>query len=774
MTFRSRLLLVFFVLLILWIFAIGRAHYLFTDTSYSPVLYSKEGPILSAKVAKDGQWRFLMDRNVPEKLKSTIVHYEDRYFNNHLGVNPISLFRAIYQNLKSGKVISGGSTITMQLAKIGLKNKRRNIWNKLNECIVAVGLECIYKKHKIISLYSAHIPYGSNIVGVEAAMWRYYGKNKSDITWSEAALLAILPNQPNIILQKNKVELIKQKRNRLLLNLLKAEIIDSLNYEISLLEEIPNTIYKFDKLAPHALETLIQKNPQQLNFKSSIKYILQEKINEIVLSQHELLRQKDIHNISVLVVENSTGQIHSYIGNVHRTDIKVPQAAVDMIIAPRSSGSTLKPFLVASMLDQGLITPTSLIPDIPTLLGGFRPENFNRSYAGVVTVNELIHRSLNVPSVWLLRDYGVHIFYNDLKKLGFRSLFRNWEDYGLSLILGGAEVTMHDLSRAYAYLANSLEFYRKNNGTYLPFSKYKISVLDSSLIDTIVQLQSPEIYSVGSIWHMFSTMRQTEEPGEYQQIAIKTGTSFGYKDAWCMGVTPKYTVCVWVGNASGLSRPDLIGMQIATPMVYDIYKILANSGEWWCPFDNMDKFGVCKQSGYAPGPYCEEFDTTYLPKTATKVPQCSYHKQIFLSKDLKFMVSKECAIDLISSTHFVLPPVLDYFYRKKNHAFKSLPNWHPDCPQNNLNENSELEFIYPNENSSIAAPLNLDGDQNNFIFKATHKNQTMQVYWFLDHQYISSTVKDHQLLIIPSAGNHILSIMDQNGLSSTVKIKVLD
>ncbi|MBK7231649.1 MAG: transglycosylase domain-containing protein [Saprospiraceae bacterium] len=231
-------------------------------------------------------------------------------------------------------MISGGSTITMQLAKIGLKNKRRNIWNKLNECLIAFGLECIYKKHKILSLYSAHIPYGSNIVGVEAAMWRYYGKNKSDITWSEAALLAILPNQPNIILQKNKVELIKQKRNRLLLNLLKAEIIDSLNYEISLLEEIPNTIYKFDKLAPHALETLIQKNPLQLNFKSSIRYNLQEKINEIVLSQHEHLRQKDIHNISVLVVENSTGQVQSYIGNVNRSDVKVPQSAVDMINAP--------------------------------------------------------------------------------------------------------------------------------------------------------------------------------------------------------------------------------------------------------------------------------------------------------------------------------------------------------------------------------------------------------------------------------------------------------
>ncbi|MBK9272021.1 MAG: penicillin-binding protein 1C [Saprospiraceae bacterium] len=761
----------FFVFCLLAYFSAGR---LFKDIPYSPVLYSHEGEILSAKVASDGQWRLYSEAALPEKLVQTLICYEDAYFYYHFGVNPISLLRAIYQNLKAGRIVSGGSTITMQLAKIGLNNKRRSLFHKLNECIVAVGLEMIYSKNEILNLYTNLQPFGSNIVGVEAALWRYFGKKKIEITWAEAALLAVVPNQPNIIFQKEKSNRLILKRDQLLNKLLSKKKIDSLTYELSLLEEIPAGTMKFKRKAPHALESLIAKHPGQYNFFSSIQSDLQSKVDEIIVQQHDQLRQKDIHNMAVLVIQNQNARIISYSGNVNRKDLAVPQSEVDMIQASRSSGSTLKPFLVASMLDQGMIAPQSWVPDIPILLGGFRPENFNRNYAGLVTVGEVIHKSLNVPSVCLLKEYGVNLFYRDLKKLGFQTLFRPWEDYGLSLILGGAEIRPYELARAYAFLAFTLQYYRENSAAYFPFSKYNPSLLMNPISDHAIPLKLPEIFSAAAIWWMYATMRKDLESEELHQIAFKTGTSFGYKDAWCIGVTPNYTVCAWVGNSSGQARPDLIGTQIATPLVKEVYRVLGPSGDWSCPYDDLKKFQICAVSGYAPGAYCETVDTVFLPKAASALRSCNYHQQVWLSEDGTYRADRNCAFNLVSENYLVLPPVIEYFYKQQNPSFVSLPPWHPDCSQHQNQSSDDLAFIYPNENSSMVAPLDLNGDQNKFLFKATHKNPDMELHWFLDQQYLATTKEVHQLQFFPSAGYHVLTIMDAMGKESSVKIKVLD
>lgn len=761
------------ILLGLWLLSVVRAHYLFGDLTYSPVLLASDGQLLDARVAKDGQWRFPLSQELPERYRKTLIYYEDRDFYAHIGFSPKAILRAIHQNLRQGRVISGGSTLTMQLAKIGLGNRSRGLWQKAEEVWVSVGLEFLYTKPQILRMYASLAPFGSNIVGLEAAMWRYFGKRKEDITWAEAALFTILPNRPGLILKRSSGKELRSKRDRLLKRLWEGGILDHTTYEMSLLEELPEAFQKKERLAPHALEYLLQRNPGADRFLSSIDHKLQKQLTDIARAHHGQLSQKDIRNLSILVVHNTTGQVRAYLGNAPGQETPVPQGAVDVIQAPRSSGSTLKPFLVASMLDQGLITTQSLIPDIPTLIGGFRPENFARNYSGLASVQEIIRRSLNVPSVYLLKEYGIPFFYQDLKKLGFSHLFRPWEDYGLSLILGGAEVSPWDLTRAYAFLAYSLHFFQGHDGRYPLPDPYRLNLIVQDSLISHKGTDRPPIYSAGTIYRMFECMRGEETQGQLREIAIKTGTSFGYKDAWCVGVTPEYTVTVWVGNASGLSRPGLIGIQTAAPMLFDVFQYLPSRMDWWCPYDDMAKLSICRKTGFAPGPDCPERDTIFTPGPDHKLPVCPYHRSILLTPDHRYRLHKACAQPSVEASALVLPAVIDYFYRKSDPSYTGLPLVHPSCSPESETSLLPLGFIYPNELAQISAPLDLDGEQNEFLFRAIHQDPQATIFWFLDEAYLGATSTDHQMKLKPDPGVHSITILDTQGAKCSVKIRVL-
>jgi penicillin-binding protein 1C len=761
------------ILLVLWLLSLLRSHSLFRDLSYAPVLLSSDGRLLNARVAADGQWRFPPGKDLPDRYVRSLIHYEDRGFYHHLGFSPKALVRAAWQNINAGRVVSGGSTISMQLAKIGLGKGRRNWLRKIEEVWLAVGLEFLYTKPRILKMYASLAPFGSNIVGLEAAMWRYFGKRKEDITWAEAALFTVLPNSPNLILRESAAPLLRQKRDRLLKSLFEAGVLDESEYAMSQLEDLPSGLSKTERMAPHALECLLKANPGEERFNSTLDFDLQKQLAEIARAHHGMLSQKDIRNLAILVVHNPTGEVRAYLGNAPAQSGLVPQGDVDVIQAPRSSGSTLKPFLVASMLDQGLITTRSLVPDIPTLIGGFRPENFTRNYSGLASVKEVIRRSLNVPSVWLLKEYGIPVFYQDLRKLGFSSLFRPWEDYGLSLILGGAEVSAWDLTRAYAGLAYTLDFFQKSHGLYPVLDHYKLSMVKGDSMKSIPGGSNPTVFSAGAIYQMLECMRAQETPGEYRDIAVKTGTSFGFKDAWCVGVTPEYTVAVWVGNASGLSRPGLIGIQTAAPLLYDIFQLLPASREWWCPYDDMTRRPVCTLSGYAPGPDCPVRDTIFSPGPEHNLPVCPYHRSILVSEDHRYRLHKACSLTAVEVPALVLPAVVDHFYKRTDPSYKSLPPMHPSCAPELESQVLPLGFIYPNELAQISAPLDLDGKQNEFLFRAIHQDPGATLYWFLDEDFLGSTMGDHQMQLKPGSGGHTHTIMDPQGVKCSVKIRVL-
>ena len=379
--------IVFLALLIVYYFCLPKD--LFKDPT-ATVITSKNDQLLGALIADDGQWRFPETDSIPEKFKICILQFEDEYFYKHPGFNPISIFKALKQNISSGEVKRGGSTITQQVIRLSRKGKSRTYTEKLKELILATRLELRYSKDKILSLYASHAPFGGNVVGIDAASWRYFNRNAHDLSWAESAALAVLPNAPSLIYPgKNQTKLLK-KRNQLLKKLFDNGTIDELTYNLSIVEGIPQKPYPLPQIAPHLLQKFA-KSQKGNRIKTTVDLRLQDQVNGFVEQHYNQLKQNEIHNIAVLILDVNTRQVLSYVGN-SPTD-KNHQNFVDIINKPRSTGSILKPFLYASMLDAGDILPNTLVADVPTQFGNYSPKNFNDEYDGVVSADLALSRS---------------------------------------------------------------------------------------------------------------------------------------------------------------------------------------------------------------------------------------------------------------------------------------------------------------------------------------------------------------------------------------------
>jgi penicillin-binding protein 1C len=564
------------------------------DTPYSHILLDKNNNLLQAKIAADGQWRFPYQQNdVPTKFEKAIITFEDKRFYNHFGVDVMALGRALWLNTKHNKVKSGGSTISMQVIRLS-RNKPRNVWQKCIELILSVRLEIAYSKQQIIKLYAAHAPFGGNVVGLDAAAWRYFGREASQLSWGEAASLAILPNNPSIVRPgKNKITLL-HKRNWLLDQMHNNGVIDKQTCELAKLEPVPDAPLPLPEIAPHALGSLMQKKIHANNnaalITSTLDKHLQQRCNEILFKHAELFASNGIHNAAALIMEVESGDVLAYVGNLYRKNHPDTDPYVDVIPAPRSPGSTLKPLLYAAVLQDGLVLPDALIPDVPTQVAGYSPKNFDLGYDGAVPASKALARSLNVPMVRLLQQYKVERFYDVLKKLNIHSLNKPASHYGLSLILGGGENSMWEISGVYSSLARILNHYTTNSSRYSTNDLRAPNLLRATQHETKDNQYTPNFHvNAGSIYATFNAMNEVMRPGDEllwtqfsssQKIAWKTGTSFGFRDGWAIGVTPKHVICVWVGNADGEGRPGLTGVNTAAPIMFELFKLLPPSK--WC------------------------------------------------------------------------------------------------------------------------------------------------------------------------------------------------
>lgn len=753
---------------------------LFSDP-YSTVLESRDGELLSASIAPDGQWRFPEIDSVPARFAQAIVAFEDKRFFQHPGVDPLSVARALIQNIQERRIVSGGSTLTMQVLRLSRKSKGRGILEKGIEALLATRLELSYSKEEILALYASHAPFGGNVVGLDAACWRYFGRTPESLSWGEASLLAVLPNAPSLIHPGRNRDILKAKRDRLLDKLFVNGTIDSLTCVLAKHEQLPDRPQALPRLARHLLTRMKKDGLEETRLVSTIDATLQDRVERRLQQHYEQLRANRIYNGAVLILDVKTGETLAYAGNVSGGDGQRGED-VDIIMAPRSTGSILKPFLYAASLDDGLILPGTLLPDIPVMMNGFSPENFSRSYDGSVKASDALVRSLNVPSVFLLRNFRYEKFHTLLKNIGLTTLNRSADHYGLSLVLGGAEGTLWDITGIYASMARTLNHYfdypgkaRYVRGDFHAPVYFRRSEEDRYPPETASWL------SAASIFLTFETLKELYRPAEEtgwryfhspRNIAWKTGTSFGFRDGWAVGVTGDYAVGVWVGNADGEGRSGLTGIQAAAPLLFDVFSLLPGKAWFKPPHAEMQRVPVCRNSGQILSRHCEQADTIWIPEQGLATRACTYHKTIHVSKDRKHRLHSGCAslssVDRVS--WFVLPPVQEYYFRSRNLSYRPLPPFRPGCDPGAV---STMDFIYPKPDARLFIPRDFDGSPGSSIVELAHRNRNASVFWHLDGVFIGTTTGVHRLPINPGEGSHVLTVVDDEGQSIEGRFTVI-
>jgi len=755
------------VLLTVYTFSLPKT--LFQE-SYSTVIEDRENKLLGASIAPDGQWRFPEGNNIPDKFKTAIVLFEDKRFYSHPGVDVRSLIRATQQNLKAGKIVSGGSTLSMQVIRLS-RNKQRTFFEKLVELILATRLELRYSKEEIVALYAAHAPFGGNVVGIEAACWRYFGRDAEELSWSEAALLAVLPNNPALIHPgKNRDEL-KAKRDRLLLRLLNTGNVDSITYQLSVSEPIPENPVALPRLAPHLLGRVIKEGYAQTRVVTSIDKSLQERLTQLVNYHHEKLKGNRVFNAAAIIVEVKTGRTLAYVGNT--ASGPEHDDAVDIVTARRSTGSILKPILFAALLDEGKLLPTTLQPDVPTLINGFAPQNFTKEYDGAVPANQALTRSLNIPAVHQLRDYRYEKFYELLKNTGITTLNQPADHYGLSMILGGAEASLWEVTGVYASMARTLHNFFEVPGSNR-YSKNDFHAPVYRQQDSLVQRnqEASSWLSAAAIYLTFDVLQEVYRPGEQtgwrmfqssKKIAWKTGTSHGLRDAWAVGVNGDYAVGVWAGNADGEGRPGLTGTESAAPLMFDIFGQLSGNTWFQAPGNELYEIEICSSSGMRATELCEIRTKQFVTQSGLQSGVCRYHQLIHLSQDRKYRVHASCeqVSNMITESRFILPPVQEYYYKAKNISYKTLPPMRSDCA--NPTSVASMDILYPRPNARVFVPRLLDGQQGSVVFEATHRQATASVYWHMDGNYMATTKGVHRVAVSPGNGKHRLTLVDESG-----------
>ena len=757
----------------------ARPAHLFRDPT-ATVLYDRDGRLLGARIAADGQWRFPESEAVPEKFAKALTCYEDRWFRFHPGFNPWALVRAAAMNHRAGRVVSGGSTLTMQMVRLSRKNKSRTYGEKLIETVLALFTELTRTKREILRLYASNAPFGGNVVGLDAAAWRYFGTQAGKLSWAEAATLAVLPNSPGLIYPGRNQATLLNKRNKLLDRMWQLGILDLNACELAKSEPLPPKPWPLPRLAPHLLNRLAGEGHRGERIVSTLDGHLQERVASILGLHAASLEANGIGNAAVLVVETATGRVLAYEGNL-------PSAGtghggdVDIITAPRSTGSILKPFLYAAMLNEGLILPNTLVPDIPVQIGGFIPENFSHSYDGAVPASRALARSLNIPAVKMLQTYGYTPFCTLLRNLGIATLRKPADHYGLSVILGGAEATLWDLTGIYASMARSLEQAGPAESTTAS-NLWHPPVVTGDKASALTGTGSAAGFSPAATWLTFEAMVEATRPDEdaewqifssSRRIAWKTGTSFGNRDAWAVGVTPEYVVGVWAGNASGEGRPGLTGIGAAAPVLFDVFRSLPPTTWFYRPAKGLVKAEVCRVSGYRASELCGERDTIWIPEQGLRTAACPFHILVHLDSTGRFQVSSDCVSPsaMQNVAWFVLPPAQEWYFRTKNPFYRMLPPFRNGCAS--VTGNRNMELIYPREGSILYVPVDLDGKTGSTVFRAAHHNPDATVYWHLDQQFLGTTRQSHQMALSPERGFHRLTLTDSNGESLSIGFEIM-
>ena len=825
----------------------------------SRIVLDRNGEWLRAFLADDGMWRLSENTNtVSPLLHQAMLTTEDKWFYYHCGINPVSIATAFYDNIKAGEVVRGGSTITMQLARL-MEPKARNVPNKLIEMFRAIQLELTYSKSEILNFYFTMLPYGGNIVGTAAASRLYFNKPQHTISLGEASLLAAIPNSPERLRPDKFPENAREARAKVLDKLLAHRQISEQQWREALQEPIPTKRYPLPFNAPHLSRMLVKGNRSDTTTDGRIYTTIDAKVQETAvhilreylsaaaagIASHRL-QSHSASTGAIVVMDTQRRHVLAMVGS-HDFFDQEASGQVNGALAPRSPGSTLKPFVYALAMEQGLITPETLLFDVPVTYSGYEPVNYDGIYNGYVTARQALARSLNVPAVNLnarLKDITLPAF---LKQAGITTLTPT-RKYGLSMVLGGCEVNLLELTTLYTGLANTGEF-----ASYQIVVSDQQSAVSSQHQSENLLAENRKLKTEGSLQRLFreetsfiitemltnsqlptNTVKNPEafeSTMNLPKIAWKTGTSYGHRDAWCIGYSPKLTIGIWLGNFDGKGSPMLSGADAATPILFALFSALTgqDTHRWFTKPEHLKTREVCALTGAVPSPHCPARKSdVYIPGISS-VAICAVHKRIYIDEVTGYSLCSHCrniptvhlnhlavkSSEVLPQAPFLSPsaiPLRTTVLEKKRDItwndvesgstelnvktanelhrtakkFKIFEEW-PAEAATWLAKNGFAVPVLPEHNplctGAIAgtAPVILSPTEDTVYYirdgvplaqqkiqlSASTSNRTQQLFWFLDGELIFKGNAGEQYWLTPVKGEHVITCVDAEGRSAS-------
>ncbi len=729
--------------------------------SYSTVVTGDKNEVIHAFLSRDDKWRFkISTRELHPDLKTAFINKEDKYFYYHPGINVFALFRAAFNNTLQLKKTSGASTITMQVVRL-LEPRKRTYWNKLIEAFRALQYEWAYSKEELLELYINFVPYGSNIEGVKAASLLYFQKSPEQLSLAQIVSLTIIPNRPVSLNPQRNRELLKTARNKWLKRFADEQIFAAQRIEDALKEDVYASRKPLPKRAPHLSIRLHKKYPRLTEISTTLKVTTQERAQLILTNYMARIRQLGIHNSALIIYNNETRKTEAYIGSSDFYDSE-HNGQVDGVNAIRSPGSTLKPFIYGMAFDKGLLTPKMVIEDIPTNFDGYVPTNFDEHFNGLVSVEKSLAFSLNIPAVKTIEQITPNAFTQVLVQSGFKQIKRDQAHLGLSVSLGGCGVTLEELARLYTIFAQHGILYNYTNLQEHADSLASRVLSESSaymISEILQQITRPDLpNNMQSSFHI-------------PHIAWKTGTSFGRKDAWCVGYNQKYTIGVWVGNFDATGIHELTGADIATPLLFELFNTLDyNSQQHW--FFKPKELGlrtVCTYSGQPMGPHCtESMIDQYIPKVSTNAV-CTHMKEYTVAANGQYSYCTSCIPDggYTIKLYPNLSVALADFYDSQHIPYEKPPVHNPMCIR--VMEDQHPKILMPVANKEYlierAVPTELQ-------LKSIVPNDVRKVYWYINGKFYQEASPKDEVFFLPAEGVTKISCSDDQGRNSSIRITV--
>lgn len=730
--------------------------------SYSQIINAENGKPLHIFLSDDHKWRMKTELNeiIPE-LRNTIIEKEDKWFLWHYGINPVSVMRAFWNNIFSGKVTSGASTITMQVARL-LEPKERTVGNKLIEMFRAIQLEWNYSKDEILQMYINLVPYGGNIEGMKSASMLFFGCSPAQLSPAQIMTLAIIPNRPTSLALGKNNKRIEHERNKWLEKFRGKGMFSDNAVSDALREPLTASRLPVPRLAPHLALRLRNQIPSEPMIHTTINFSIQQKIQTLSYNYVQRWKLWDINNCAIIVVDNSTHNVIGYIGNPDFSDF-AHQGQVDGVKSVRSPGSALKPFVYARAFDAGLLTPKTMIADVATNFDGFVPENFDNNYRGLVTAEDALAFSLNIPAVATMQRLGKASFTDGLMQMGFKQIEKDKHKLGLSLILGGCGVRPEEMAGMFAMFANGGNWaklcYRKgeDKGTH----KRIISKEAAYMVTEI--LTKPERPDIPDL-----SMHSIHVP----HCAWKTGTSYGRRDAWSVGYTQNYTVCVWLGNFNGVGKPEIKGASVATPLLFEIINLIEHNGKqgWFAKPPHLSYRLVCSETGLPPDTFCEQtVMDSYIPNISSGI-MCRHLVQVKIAPDSSLSYCTAClpANGYTQAYYPDIVPELSVFYDSRHIEYKKIPNHNPQCTR-----------IFSGTPPSVLSPTNgatyilEKGDENALLLKAAASADSRVLHWYINDRFVRTVTASEQMFYVPEKeGSLKISCTDDRGRNKDIWVTV--